>query len=68
MIVSRDSDFQERTLVSGHSPQVIWLKIPNCSKNIVLNILLEHHDETEKALQQENLACVETGRYDQRGI
>jgi hypothetical protein len=25
VIVSRDSDFQERSLVSGHPPQVIWL-------------------------------------------
>lgn len=59
MIVSRDSDFQERSLVVGHPPQVIWLKIPNRSKTIVLNILLEHRDEIERALLQENNACVE---------
>ena len=65
VIVSRDSDFPERALVSGHPPQVIWLKIPNCSITVVLNILLEHHDEIEKALTQENLACVELSRHDQ---
>lgn len=29
VIVSRDSDFQERSLIAGHPPQVVWLKIPN---------------------------------------
>lgn len=59
VIVSRDSDFQERSLVSGHPPQVVWLKIPNRSKTVVLNILLEHHMEIEQALVAQNHACVE---------
>ena len=59
VIVSRDSDFQERSLVTGHPPQVVWLKIPNRSKTAVLNILLEHRAEIEQALLQENRACVE---------
>ena len=59
VIVSRDSDFQERSLVAGHPPQVIWLKIPNRSKTVVLNILLKHHTEIEQALTVQNLACVE---------
>lgn len=59
VIVSRDSDFQERSLFAGHPPQVIWLKIPNRSKTAVLNILLEHRVEIEQALSQENRACVE---------
>ena len=59
VIVSRDSDFQERSLVAGHPPQVIWLKIPNHSKTVVLDILLAHHKEIEHALSEQNLACVE---------
>jgi predicted nuclease of predicted toxin-antitoxin system len=59
VIVSRDSDFQERSLVSGHPPQVVWLKIPNRSKTVVLNILLDHHIEIEQALIGQNHACVE---------
>ena len=64
VIVSRDSDFQERSLVAGHPPQVIWLKIPNRSKTVVLNILLEHHAEIELALTEQNLACVELNHHD----
>ncbi len=59
VIVSRDSDFQERSLVAGHPPQVIWLKVPNRSRTAILNILLEHHAEIEQALTVQNLACVE---------
>lgn len=59
VIVSRDSDFQERSLVAGHPPQVVWLKVPNRSKTVILNILLEHHQEIEQALTVQNLACVE---------
>ena len=59
VIVSRDSDFQERSLVAGPPPQVVWLKIPNRSKTIVLNILLDHHAEIEQALIEQNRACVE---------
>ena len=59
VIVSRDSDFQERSLVAGHPPQVVWLKIPNRSKAIVLKILLDHHTEIEQALIGQGHACVE---------
>ncbi len=59
VIVSRDSDFQERSLVTGHPPQVVWLKIPNRSKTVVLNILLDHHMEIEQALIGQDHACVE---------
>lgn len=58
VIVSRDSDFQERSLVAGHPPQVVWLKIPNRSKTIVLNILLDRYTEIEQALIEQNRACV----------
>lgn len=59
VVVSRDSDFHERSLVEGHPPQVVWLKIPNRSKTAVLNILLEHRAEIEQVLLHENRACVE---------
>ena len=65
VIVSRDSDFQERSLAPGHPPQVIWLKIPNRSKTVVLNILLEHQAEIEQALMEQNLACVELSQHAQ---
>lgn len=59
VIVSRDSDFHERSLVAGHPPQIIWLKIPNRSKTVILNTLLEHHAQIEQAIDEEKRACIE---------
>ena len=59
VIVSRDSDFHERSLIEGHPPQIIWLKIPNRTKTAILNILLEHHKQIEQALIEEKRACIE---------
>ena len=64
VIVSRDSDFHERSLIEGHPPQIVWLKIPNRSRAVVLNILLEHRIEIELALLQEDRACVEISARD----
>ena len=30
-IVSKDSDFQERGVLYGHPPKIIWLRIGNCA-------------------------------------
>lgn len=49
VIVSRDSDFHERSLIIGHPPQIIWLKIPNRTKTEILNILLEYRGQIERA-------------------
>lgn len=59
VIVSRDSDFHERSLIAGHPPQVVWLKIPNRSKSAILNILLTHHPDIVRVLEEENRACIE---------
>ena len=59
VIVSRDSDFHERSLVHGHPPQVVWLKIPNRSKTVVLNLLIEAREAIEQAMAQPDMACLE---------
>ena len=67
VIVSRDSDFHERSLVEGHPPHVVWLKIPNRSRAAVLNILLEQRAQIELALDQEDRACVEISARNNSG-
>lgn len=59
IIVTRDSDFHERSMVLGHPPQVIWLKIPNCTKSVIINLLLDQFAEIERVLIHENLACIQ---------
>jgi len=39
VIVSKDVDFQQRALLRGHPPKVIWLRIGNCSSRDVEQLL-----------------------------
>jgi predicted nuclease of predicted toxin-antitoxin system len=39
VIVSKDSDFHQRSLVRGHPPKVIYLRIGNCSTGQIVEIL-----------------------------
>jgi predicted nuclease of predicted toxin-antitoxin system len=44
-IVSKDSDFHQRSFLYGHPPKVIWIRRGNCSTNEIGAILREHWDE-----------------------
>lgn len=59
VIVTRDADFEDMSIVKGHPPQVIWLRTRNQTKGVVLNMLLQHRGIIEHALLQENQACIE---------
>lgn len=38
-LVSKDADFQQRALLYGHPPKVIWLRIGNCSTSRAKELL-----------------------------
>jgi predicted nuclease of predicted toxin-antitoxin system len=38
-IVSKDTDFQQRALLYGHPPKVIWVRLGNCSTAAVATLL-----------------------------
>jgi predicted nuclease of predicted toxin-antitoxin system len=59
VIVTRDADFEELSLVWGQSPKVIWLKTKNQSKASTLAVLLDSRGLIEHALYVEQRACVE---------
>ncbi len=42
VIVSKDSDFHQRSLVFGHPPKVIWLRLGNCSTSEIEGVLRQH--------------------------
>jgi len=58
-IVTQDSDFNERIVIYGHPPKVIWLRMGNVStesievllKDFYHTILLFEKDETLGCLQ-----------------
>jgi predicted nuclease of predicted toxin-antitoxin system len=43
-LVSKDSDFHERSLLKGYPPKVIWIKRGNCS-NKQIELLLRNKAE-----------------------
>ena len=40
VIVSKDTDFQQRALLYGHPPKVIWIRLGNCSTTAVAALLV----------------------------
>ena len=42
VIVSKDSDFHQRSLLLGFPPKVIWVKLGNCSTRSVEKLLREN--------------------------
>jgi len=47
IIVSKDSDFYQRSLLFGHPPKVIWIKRGNCSTDDVEAILRKHFQDVK---------------------
>lgn len=59
VIVTRDADFQELSLVWGQPPQVIRLKTPNQTRAAALKVLIENKDAITDALLAQGLASIE---------
>ena len=59
VIVTRDADFQELSLVWGQPPKVIRLKTLNQSRAATLKVLIENRDLILESLEGQNLASVE---------
>ncbi len=41
-IVSKESDFQQRSLLYGHPPKFIWLRAGNCPVHVIETLLRKH--------------------------
>lgn len=55
VIVSKDSDFQERSQVANSAPKVVWIQRGNCSTKDIEAMLRENADLIT-ALEQESSA------------
>ena len=42
VIVSKDTDFQQRSLLFGFPPKVVWLRVGNCTVHTIENLLRRH--------------------------
>jgi predicted nuclease of predicted toxin-antitoxin system len=56
-IVSKDSDFQQRSLLYGHPPKIVWLRIGNCTRQQLVH-LIETHERDIRALDVNPLETI----------
>jgi predicted nuclease of predicted toxin-antitoxin system len=47
-IVSKDSDFHQRSLVFGPPPKVAWVQLGNCSTSEIEDVLRRHVSDLER--------------------
>ncbi len=44
-IVSKDSDFYQRSLLYGHPPRFVWLRTGNCTRASLVSLLIAHEND-----------------------
>ncbi len=59
VVVTRDADFQELSLVWGAPPQVIRLRTPNINRTAVLKMLLDYKGQIHHSLEVDGMSSVE---------
>jgi predicted nuclease of predicted toxin-antitoxin system len=60
-IVSKDSDFQERSVVVGSPPKVIWLRTTNCTSVEIEGLLRAALPVIKEFIQQDQVSCLVLG-------
>ncbi len=45
IIVSKDSDFQQRSLLYGHPPKIVWLRTGNCTRQQLAQLIATHEQD-----------------------
>jgi predicted nuclease of predicted toxin-antitoxin system len=60
-IVSKDSDFLQRSLVLGPPPKVVWVRCGNCSTDALESLLRRHREDLRKFLTDETSAFLVLG-------
>ena len=61
VIVSKDSDFRQRSFLLGSPPKVVWIRRGNCSTNEIEAIIRSHYDDLLAFDQNEVAAFLALG-------
>lgn len=60
-IVSKDSDFAERSVLENEPPKVIWVRLGNCSTKDVEGLLRSQHEAIRGFLKEGLETCLLLG-------
>ncbi len=41
-IITKDSDFHQRSMLYGHPPKIVWLRIGNCTREQLVQLITAH--------------------------
>jgi predicted nuclease of predicted toxin-antitoxin system len=52
-IVLKDTDFYQRSIVFGHPPQFVWLRVGNCATRLILDLLRARHELIRDFIESE---------------
>jgi len=61
VIVSKDSDFLQRSLLFGPPPKAIWVRCGNCSTDEIESLMRRHCEELREFLVDEESAFLALG-------
>ena len=61
-IVSKDSDFAERSVLESDPPKIIWVRLGNCSTEEVEKLLRSAHEMIRGFLEEDEETCLLVGR------
>ena len=48
LIVTKDTDFHERSVIVGAPPKIVWIRRGNCSTTMIEQILRRHREDIQK--------------------
>lgn len=54
IIVSKDSDFHQKSLLWGPPPKFIYLRVGNCSTSYIIQVLLNNYSTIAAFAEHEN--------------
>jgi predicted nuclease of predicted toxin-antitoxin system len=57
-IISKDSDFQERSILFGAPPKVVWLRVKNCTSAEIGAMLRAAFPAIKKFIQDDAETCL----------
>ena len=57
-IVSKDSDFAERSVFDNDPPKVVWLRVGNCATREITDLLRAAHPTIERFIEKDTETCL----------
>lgn len=60
-IVSKDSDFQERSIILGAPPKIVWLRAANCTSAEIEALLRAALPTVRQFIQEDQESCLILG-------